>query len=266
MTESEAGKLKVRIYENRNLLGTDAAEMAATRINELLETKDMVNIIFAAAASQNEFLDAISRKQVNWERVNAFHMDEYIGLSEDAPQQFGKWLKERIFGKLPFHRIYYLNGQATDLPAECARYGELLEQHPPDLTFMGIGENAHLAFNDPHVADFRDPRLVKVVDLDEACKQQQVNEQCFGTISQVPAYALTLSIPALLKAAYIYCMVPGASKSEAVYCTLNAGITERCPSTILRTHPNAWLFLDWESASRILEEKKDQPPAITKNV
>jgi glucosamine-6-phosphate deaminase len=258
MIEREKGKLKVRIYENRRQLGADAAKMAASKISELLKTKDQVNIIFAAAASQNEFLDALNGEPVDWTRINAFHMDEYIGLPEEAPQQFSEWLKKRIFGKHPFHAVYYLNGRAPDLQAECVRYAGLLQQHPVDLAFTGIGENAHLAFNDPHVADFRDTYMVKAVDLDEVCKQQQVNDHSFEELSRVPAYALTLSIPALLRAAYIYCMVPGARKAEAVYNTLTAPVTEHYPSTILRTHDHAFLFLDRESAARVLTERDNQ--------
>jgi glucosamine-6-phosphate deaminase len=137
----------------------------------------------------------------------------------------------------------------TDLEGECRRYGELLMRYPVDVVFMGIGENTHIAFNDPHVARFDDPRIVKVVDLDEACRQQQVNDGCFKTLGDVPRNALTLTIPALMKADHIFCMVPGKTKAQAVYHTLNSEISERFPSTILRTHPSAILFIDKDSAS-----------------
>ncbi len=151
--------------------------------------------------------------------------------------------------------MYYLQGYAKDTASECKRYADLLEQYPVDITCMGIGENAHLAFNDPHVANFNDPVLVKVVDLDEACRQQQVNEGCFPSVQDIPAYALTLTIPALMNAAYIFCMVPGSTKANAVYHTLNDDIKELYPSTILRKHSNALLFLDKDSAVRVLEQK-----------
>jgi glucosamine-6-phosphate deaminase len=144
----------------------------------------------------------------------------------------------------------------ADHQAECERYAALLREHPVDITCMGIGENTHLAFNDPHVAEFNDPRLVKIVDLDEACKQQQVNEGCFDHISQVPVYAFTLTIPALLEADQIFCMVPGAAKAQAVYHTLKSEVTEQYPSTILRKHAGAYLFLEKESAAKIIEEAK----------
>lgn len=257
--ELQAGKLKIQICDNRNSMGTQAASLAAANIRELLARKEEVNIIFAAAASQNEFLAAlVEEKNIDWSRVNAFHMDEYIGLPAGAEQLFGVFLNERIFLKLPFKKVYYINGQAENPEAECERYGSLLQEHPVDITCMGIGENAHLAFNDPHVADFNDTRDVKVVDLDEACKIQQVREGCFTEVDRVPPIAFTLTIPALLRAASIYCMVPAAAKAEAVYHTINSEITERYPSTILRTHPNAILFLESESAARINAEPEMQ--------
>lgn len=252
MKQALADKLKVRIYETREQMGADAASMAAGHIRTLLQQKESVNIIFAAAASQNEFLAALIKEDVDWGRVNAFHMDEYIGLDENAPQLFRVFLKERIFDRVPFQNVYLLNGSAPDIKAECKRYSALLEANPVDITCMGIGENAHLAFNDPHVADFDDPYDVKVVDLDEACKQQQVNEGCFDKTGSVPGDALTLTIPALLKAPYILCMVPGATKAQAVYHTLVSPVSEQYPSTIIRKHPNTYLFLERESAAKVL--------------
>src|SRR6476620_3139525 len=154
MTELTVDKLQVRVYNNREEMGNFSAKMAANKIRTLLEQQPFVNIIFAAAASQNEFLDALSKEPLEWNRINAFHMDEYIGLPDGHPQCFGTFLKHRIFDKLPFHEVYYLNGNVTDIQAECERYSSLLEQNPVDITCMGIGENSHLAFNDPHVADF----------------------------------------------------------------------------------------------------------------
>jgi glucosamine-6-phosphate deaminase len=251
MKELTADRLNVKIYNDRYELGLNAAKIAAKQIGLLLKEQDVVNIIFAAAASQNEFLDALSKEPVEWNRINAFHMDEYIGLPEGHPQTFGTFLKERIFNKVHFNSVYYLNGNAADIKGECNRYAALLEQYPVDITCMGIGENTHIAFNDPHVADFNDKDLVKVVDLDEACKQQQVNEGCFENAGQIPLYALTLTVPALLKAPYIFCMVPGPSKAAAVYHTIVDEVSERFPSTILRNHANALLFLDKESADHL---------------
>ncbi|TZF81437.1 glucosamine-6-phosphate deaminase [Pedobacter sp. BS3] len=243
--------LDIRIYEDRKQLGESAATLVADKLNELLTSKPFINVIFAAAPSQNEFLSALIQKDIDWSKINAFHMDEYIGLSPDAPQGFGNFLKERIFDKVAFNAVYYLNGNATDIAAECNRYADLLMKHPVDITCMGIGENGHLAFNDPPVANFYDTELVKVVELDQECRQQQVNDGCFKNLDLVPVKALTLTIPALLNADYIYCMVPGSTKSKAVYNTLNKDIQEKYPSTILRKHPAAILFLDKQSSALI---------------
>lgn len=251
MKETRADSLTVYIYENRTAMGIAAASMAADRIRQLLQQKEAINIVFAAAPSQNEFLAALLQEPVEWERINAFHMDEYLGMAPDAPQQFGLFLQERIFSKVNFREVHYLNGQTNNPEDECARYRALLELHPTDIVFMGIGENTHLAFNDPHVADFSDPHLVKVVDLDDACRQQQVNDGAFSNTSEVPAYAFTLTIPALMRAGYLFCMVPGKNKAKAVRHTLKEMISEQYPSTILRTHPNAILFLDEDSSSAL---------------
>lgn len=249
--ETTIDSLKIRIYENRSLMGSDAAGMAGEIIKRLLAEKEFINIIFAAAPSQNEFLAALTNIQdIEWNRINAFHMDEYVGLAEEAPQAFGNFLKERIFSKVPFNAVHYLNGNAEDLKVECQRYTDLLKAYPPDIVLMGIGENTHIAFNDPHVADFNDPSLVKVVDLDTACRQQQVNDGCFNGIEEVPEFAITLTVPALLQADYIFCMVPGENKAQAVYYTLSHPITEKYPATVLRKHSKALLYLDKESAKK----------------
>lgn len=251
MKEFLKDKLKVRVYESRALMGADAAETVAKKINELLETRDCINIVFAAAPSQNEFLAELREKKIDWSRINAFHMDEYVGLESDAPQGFGNFLRERIFDKVKFREVHYMGSNATDPAQECNRYAELLEKYPTDIVCLGIGENTHLAFNDPHVAFFNDPLIVKVVDLDEGCRNQQVNDGCFASLEQVPTHALTITIPALFKATYAYAVVPGPLKADAINHTLNDEISETYPSTILRTHDNAILFIDTDSASKI---------------
>ena len=205
-------------------------------------------MVFAAAPSQNEVLRALGEMKVEWNRVIAFHMDEYLGLGADAPQGFGNFLRDRLFSMAPFKAVHYLNGQAADPLAECRRYTHLLERHPPDIVVLGIGENTHLAFNDPHVALFDDPLTVKVVELDADCRAQQVNDGCFAKIGEVPTHALTLTIPALMRAGVVFGIVPGRRKAEAVRHTLNSGISERYPSTILRRHAQAILYLDKDSA------------------
>jgi glucosamine-6-phosphate deaminase len=237
-------------------MGNAAAKAVSQRIKLLLEEQEVINIIFAAAPSQNEFLqNLITENEIDWTRIHAFHMDEYVGLDKDAPQGFGNFLEERIFGKLPFKSVFYLDGNAIDLDLECLRYSELLKKYPVDIVCLGIGENAHIAFNDPHVADFIDPRLVKVVELDSECRNQQVNDGCFLSLEEVPSKALTLTIPVLMNAQFAFCMVPGKTKAKAVVNTLNGEICETYPSTILRKHPNAIMFLDNESASLVEIEK-----------
>lgn len=241
-------QLRVKRYLNRGELGRAAASELIQKVDELLREQEQVNMIFAAAPSQKEFLQALSEaKTLEWNRVNAFHMDEYVGLPPEATQRFGNFLNEHIFSKLPFRAVHYLNGNHPDLQIECLRYAELLLQHPTDVLCLGIGENGHIAFNDPHVADFNDPELVKVVDLDDACRQQQVNDKCFNTKNEVPTYAITLTVPALMSARFAFCMVPGAAKAKAVSAMLLKPVSPQCPASALKNHPNATLYADRDS-------------------
>lgn len=248
LQEFKASELTVKIFADRKQMGAQAAADAAITLRRLLSQQETVNVIFAAAPSQNELLEALqTEKDIEWNRINAFHMDEYIGLSPDAPQRFGNFLKTAIFDKLNFRTVNYINGDTSAV----AKYADLLKIHQPDLVFMGIGENGHLAFNDPPVADFNDQELVKTVTLDEACRQQQVNDGCFPSLDEVPTHAITLTIPILLQAPYIYCVVPGQRKATAVYNTLTQPVETRYPSTILRSHSGALLYLDADSSNQI---------------
>ena len=243
--------LSITIYDNRSLMGTAAARAVADTIDSLLKEQPWINIVFAAAPSQNEFLAALSVEAIPWQRINAFHMDEYIGLAAGSPQTFAFYLKKHLFEKISCNAVHYLNGNADDPLAECNRYSALLKQFPIDIVCMGIGENNHIAFNDPPVANFNDPETVKIVTLDNDCRQQQVNDGCFPTLDNVPTQALTLTVPALMNSRYIFCMVPGERKAKAVYHTLNSPVTEQYPSTILKKHPAARLFLDKDSSKMI---------------
>src|SRR5690606_15289123 len=252
MMDKKVDSLAVKQFDSRVEMGKAGARDVTGKLLDLLAVKSTVNMVFAAAPSQNEFLEAlVSGGDVDWTRVNAFHMDEYVGLPADATQRFGNFLKDRLFSKLPFRSVSYLNGNATDVDGECQRYAELLRKNPIDIVCMGIGENCHIAFNDPHVADFSDPAWVKVVDLDRACRQQQVNDNCFDVLSDVPTHALTLTVPALMAAGYVFCIVPGTNKADAVRHTLLNDITPSYPSTVLRAHRNAVLYIDKESASKL---------------
>lgn len=247
--EFTRGRLKVRQFDTRAELGAQAAADAAHYIARLLENRDEVNIIFASAPSQNEFLSDLCSYDIAWQRVNAFHMDEYVGISERAPQAFGQFLRDRIFSTKRFKSTNYLNPNAADPDAECARYSALLRKYPADMVFLGIGENGHLAFNDPHVAFFDDPQVVKIIDLDSTCRQQQVNDGCFEHIEQVPTHAYTISIPELIMPSKLFVIVPAKSKANAVKATCDGAITTLCPASILRTHRDCTLYIDADSGS-----------------
>jgi glucosamine-6-phosphate deaminase len=247
-----AGQLMVSVAQNRQALGNSAAGRVIDVITAGLQKKKRIRIVFAAAPSQNEMLAALTAAPgVDWSRIDAFHMDEYLGLPAGAPQLFGSYLKKHLFSKVTFGSVHLIDGQAADSREECARYAALLEEAPIDLACMGIGENGHVAFNDPPVADFDDRAVVKVVRLDEACRQQQVNDGCFPSLDLVPRLALTMTVPALMKAACLSAAVPGSSKAEAVRQTIEGPIATSCPASILRTHGCACLFLDTDSASRL---------------
>ena len=242
--------LDIHIYNTRAEMGEAAARDIKSCILSLLTKKDSINMIFAAAPSQYELLKALANDtDIPWNRVNAFHMDEYIGLSADAPQGFGNFLKSHIFGIVNFKSVNYIDISAVDVQKECARYATLLKDNPTDIVVMGIGENGHIAFNDPPVADFNDKESVKPVSLDEICRNQQVNDGCFETIDDVPKTAITLTVPTLFAGDHLFCIVPAGTKANAVRATINDDISEKCPATILRRHKSAVLYLDRDSSS-----------------
>jgi len=244
--------LTVERFPSRETMGRKAAADVAARIHSLLKQQDQVNLIFAAAPSQNEFLAALaSDSTIEWNRINAFHMDEYVGLPDDAPQRFSRFLQDRLFDKVPIQKVFYMTPpeEGEDPSRECQRYTDLLKQYPTDIVCLGIGENGHIAFNDPHVARFDDPQWVKIVDLDARCRLQQVHDGCFPVLEAVPTHALTLTIPALTAAKSLYCIVPARTKAQAVKRTLQGPISTECPASILRRHPSARLYLDADSAT-----------------
>ena len=244
--------LTVNIYDSRAEMGTAAAQEIKACILSLLKTKETIRMIFAAAPSQNEVLAALATDmEIPWNRVDAFHMDEYIGLAPDAPQAFGNFLREHIFGLADFRSVNYIDAAATDAEADCARYAELLARAPIDIVVLGIGENGHIAFNDPPVADFADPHAVKPVALDDVCRQQQVNDGCFASMDDVPRNAITLTVPTLFSGEHLFCIVPAKTKANAVHATLNTAIGEHCPATVLRRHKSAVLYLDGDSSARV---------------
>ncbi len=252
MKEFKVDNLKVKIAETRAEMGKLAAADIRARMLELLSEREYINMIFAAAPSQNETLASLLEyDDIDWTRVNAFHMDEYVGLDKNAPQRFGNFLAEHIFSKVPFRSVNYID-PSNEAEAECARYTKLLTDYPTDIVVLGIGENGHIAFNDPGVADFCDKAMIKVVELDDVCRNQQVNDGCFASLELVPKNALTLTVPTLTKAASLFCSVPAKTKAWAVKETLTTDkIDEHCPATIMRRHADATLYCDADSASML---------------
>jgi len=213
----------------------------------------VVNVVFAAAPSQIELYEEILASDIDFSKVRCFHMDEYIGLAKESRQRFGNYLDAHLFSKARWKEIHLIRGYSEDPQQECFRYALLLEQFPPDVIFHGIGENGHLAFNDPPVADFHDTKLVKIVHMDEVCRMQQVHDGCFASIDLVPKRAISLTIPILTAGtSFLVVTVPGPTKADAIYRTVTDEIDERCPATILRRHDKATLFVDNEAASRVL--------------
>ncbi len=244
--------LVANVYENVREAGSSAAQFVAEELNQAIRKRGKANLILATGASQFLFLEALQRQSISWDKITVFHLDEYKGMPETHPASFRKYLKERILAIVKPFKVYYLEGDAKDIDAEMARYERLLKENPVDVACVGIGENGHIAFNDPPVADFNDPRWVKVVQLDEACRTQQLGEGWFANLDEVPREALSLTIPAIMASAVISCAVPDLRKAQAVYDTMNAEISTDFPSTILRQHPRTRLFLDNQSASKII--------------
>jgi len=246
-----ADHLEVRIYETRAEMGVAAARHAADWIREVAGRKDEINIIFASAPSQNEFLKNLSGTPLPWERVNAFHMDEYIGLAAGAPQGFANFLRRSIFEKVPFKAAYCIDSGAEPT-TECGRYADLLTRYPADIIFMGIGENAHVAFCDPGVAFLNDPEIVKIVELDAACRNQQVNDGCFPTLADVPTHAFTITVPVMLRVPHMMLVAPTALKANAIRSVVRGPIDEMVPASLVRLHAereDAVLFTDANGAS-----------------
>lgn len=240
--------MRVRRFDSRAELGTAAAADIAGAMRRALARPGPVRMVFASAPSQAETLTAlVDAPGIDWSRVQAFHMDEYIGLSPDAPQRFGRWLRAQLLDRVPVGAMHLIE-PGRDPAAAAEHYAARLAEAPLDIVCLGIGVNGHIAFNDPPVADFDDPRAVKIVPLDAVCRQQQVDEACFARLDEVPTRAITLTVPRLLDAAQLFCMVPGAIKRSAVNATLHGPITTDCPASVLRTHPDCTLYVDAESA------------------
>jgi len=255
-------QLNVKIYKTKDNMGYRAAHFVAEKLQNIQNQKGNANIILATGASQFEFLHSFKKLDtVDWSKITVFHLDEYLNMPIMHPASFRKYLKERILDEVKPATVHYLHGDAADIDAELKQYENLLKSHPIDVACIGIGENGHIAFNDPPVADFDDPKLVKIVELDEQCRKQQLGEGWFATLDDVPSHALSLTIPAIMSSKTISCVVPDKRKAKAVYDTLYGPISTDCPASILRTHPDTTLFLDIQSAGKI-----DQAKAGTLNL
>lgn len=251
MRTLKVDNLKVSVYQEKKSMGRAAADFTAETLNKTIKEKGSANLILATGSSQFSMLEALKKHKIDWKKITVFHLDEYKGISDSHPASFRKYLKERILNDVAPKKVYFLNGDTDDLEKEMNDYTTQLKKHPIDMACIGIGENGHIAFNDPPVADFYDPKLVKLVTLDDDCRNQQLGEGWFPTIDDVPKEALTLTITAIMSCKTISCVVPDERKSNAVYNTLNAEINTSCPATILRTHANTRLFLDNAAASKI---------------
>jgi len=247
-------RMAVEVHPSRADMGRVAAAAAAGFLRGVIASQGHARVIFACAPSQDEFLAALADDEANsldWSRVTGFHMDDYVGLDGEHPQSFRSYLRAHFLSRVKLGSFHPLPAEKKDSAAICAGYSELLAERPIDLICMGIGENGHIAFNDPPVADFEDPALVKVVELDGACRQQQVNDRCFPSLALVPSHALTLTVPVFRQARRLSIHVPGPRKAAAVRATLEGPIGTGCPASILRLHPDATLYLDPEAAGEL---------------
>jgi glucosamine-6-phosphate deaminase len=252
VTRFNAGTIKLEVHANGKAAGQAAAQAAAEELHRLDRLGKEIAVIFATGASQLETLEALtSIPGLPWQHVLGFHLDEYVALSENHPASFRRYLREKLTGRVTMRRFFEIDGNAADLDSFTQEYMRDLDAANPQLCLLGIGENGHLAFNDPAEANFTDPLPMKVVTLDNACQQQQVSEGWFTGMDEVPRQALTLTIPTLFRVPKLIASVPGIRKAAAVRRTLEAPITTDCPSTLLRTHPDVTIYLDVDSAAEL---------------
>lgn len=250
MKEFKVDKLNVYISDTSDKMGEIASEKIAEEMRRVIKEKDNIRMMFAAAPSQDTTLSSLLKiKDLPWEKVVAFHMDEYIGITLDKPQSFRNYLKRKFFNEKPFKKINLIEGDNPNSEEEALRYARLLDEEPMDIIVLGIGENGHIAFNDPPYSSFDYPFSTRIIELAEKSRIQQVNDGCFSSLEEVPKKAITVTIPVFKRAKALFCVVPNNRKAEAVKKTLEEEISELCPASILRKIENSNLFLDEESAS-----------------
>jgi glucosamine-6-phosphate deaminase len=246
----QVDRAEVEIYPSKADVGKAAALRAASILNAAIAKDGRARIIMATGNSQQDFVESlVQAPDLDWSRLEVFHMDEYINLPETDRGCLKRWLNTHFVNVVHPGKVRYLDGNAADLDAECRRYEQALLSAPITLCTLGIGENGHIAFNDPHVADFQDPLNIKRVDLDERCRRQQAGEGHFDGFASVPSEALTLTCPMLMRSENLICCVPESRKAEAVKNALEGPVSTRCAGSIVRTHPHAYIYLDADSAS-----------------
>jgi glucosamine-6-phosphate deaminase len=245
----QSGNAQIEIYPFSTAAGNAAAEKAAQIIRTAISTQGRARVIGATGNSQIPLVESLVQQKIDWTSVELFHMDEYVGMKPDHPSSFRYWIRTRIEEKVHPWRTHYLKGDAADLESEMRSYARLLNAEPIDVAFVGFGENGHIAFNDPPVANFQDPETVKIITLDDACRRQQAGEGHFTDAASVPLHALTITCTGLFRAKAWVCNVPDLRKAEAVKNALEGPISESCPASLVRRHPNSYVFLDSESAS-----------------
>lgn len=247
----------VNVFATRILAGTAAGKEIESCIVKIQDSQPEVRMIFAAAPSQDGMLAYLANSAlIKWEKVVAFHMDEYIGLQTTSPQLFASYLKENLFSKVPLKEVHLMD-TSGDIEKEMSHYAAMLNKDAIDIVCLGIGENGHIAFNDPPVADFNDPKTIKTVELENACRIQQVNDGCFPTLGEVPTRAVTLTIPTLMRGNHLFCVVLGENKSEAVKNTLIGPVSTACPASILTTHPNCTFYFNNSAVKDIPDLKEN---------
>ncbi len=243
-------QLRVEIYPELTDLVSNLVDRIQQYLQKVIDQQGSAAIILASGSSQIQLLKTLTgQSDLDWSKVTCFHLDEYLGISAEHPASFQRYMQELVAEKVPIHKFHYLNSASLEPIAECRLYGKLLAAQPIDLCLLGIGDNGHIAFNDPLVANFTDPDPVKIVKLAEKSRQQQVDVGFFPALSDVPQYAMTLTIPSICRARQIYCVATGQRKAAIIQNFLTAPVAPQLPATVLRQQPTATLCLDAAAAS-----------------
>lgn len=252
--KGQVDTLHVMVFDSPQDMGQQAAEAIASDMKDLAAQGRNIRMMFAAAPSQNTTLEHLALiENLPWDKVSAFHMDEYVGVREEEPQSFRYYLREKLFSRLPLAKVHLICGEAANPEDEAASYAHLLQEGPLDIVVLGVGENGHIAFNDPPDASFTDPQYTRLIRLSEASRVQQVHDGCFAQLNDVPTHAITVTIPGIMRASSLHCVVPGVLKQKAIKAALFGPVSPDCPASILRTHPRAFLYLDSYSDGFLLD-------------